>query len=381
MLLCIWIGLNDVAGQNTAPVLDAIGDKSVNELESLTFSATASDSDLPEQTLTFSLDAASISAGMNISSAGAFSWTPSESQGGAVYPVTVTVTDNGTGPDNLSDSETINITVAEVNTAPVLGAIGNKNVNEQSTLSFTATATDLDLPAQTLTFSLDAASISAGMSISSAGVFSWTPSESQGGSVYPVTVTVTDNGTGLDNLSDSETINITVAEVNDAPVVGDIAGQTIAEGGTFSTINLDDYVTDPDHADSEMTWTATGQSQLTVTISASRVATITAPSAEWNGSEEITFRATDPGGLFDSDAAVFAMTAENDAPVVGDIAGQTIAEGGTFSTINLDDYVTDPDHADSEMSWTATGQSQLTVTISAGRVATISIPSADWSGS
>ena len=36
--------------------------------------------------------------------------------------------------------------------------IGNQTVNEGSTLTFTATATDADLPANTLTFSLDAAS-------------------------------------------------------------------------------------------------------------------------------------------------------------------------------------------------------------------------------
>ena len=40
--------------------------------------------------------------------------------------------------------------------APVLAAIGNKTVNEGSLLTFTATATDADLPANTLTFSLDA---------------------------------------------------------------------------------------------------------------------------------------------------------------------------------------------------------------------------------
>ena len=75
---------------------------------------------------------------------GAFSWTPTEAQGGASYTVTITVTDNGTNPANLTDAETITITVNEVNVAPVLGAIGNKTVDEQATLAFTATATDQD---------------------------------------------------------------------------------------------------------------------------------------------------------------------------------------------------------------------------------------------
>ena len=51
------------------------------------------------------------------------------------------------------DSETITITVNEVNVAPVLGPIGDQTVDEAGRLTFTATATDADLPANTLTFS------------------------------------------------------------------------------------------------------------------------------------------------------------------------------------------------------------------------------------
>ena len=200
---------NVITVSNVAPVLAAIGNRSVNEQATMSFTATATDQDVPAQTLTFSLDAASIAAGMSITPAGVFSCTPPENWGGYTYPVTITVTDNGT--PILSDFETFNITVGEVNVAPVLAAIGNRSVNAQTALSFTATATDQDLPAQTLVFRLDAASIAAGMSITPGGVFSWTPTIAQGGSTYPVTITVTDNGTNPASLSDFETFNITVA--------------------------------------------------------------------------------------------------------------------------------------------------------------------------
>ena len=99
----------------------------------LTFTATATDTDLPADTLTFSLDAASIAAGMTIdANTGVFSWTPTEAQGGTAPSVTITVTDNGTG--NLVDSETFTITVNDINTAPILAAIGNQTVNELATL-------------------------------------------------------------------------------------------------------------------------------------------------------------------------------------------------------------------------------------------------------
>ncbi|MGD9489361.1 MAG: Ig-like domain-containing protein, partial [Calditrichaceae bacterium] len=127
------------------------------------------------------------------------------------------------------------------------------------------------------------------------------------------------------NLSDTTYQVVSVSGINDAPVVTDIPDQTIAEGAGFATINLDNYVSDVDNTDGEMTWTTSGETDLTVTIDINRVATITIP-ADWNGAETITFTATDPGALSDSDAATFTVTAVNDAPVVTDIPDQTIAE-------------------------------------------------------
>ena len=225
------ITVNDT---NTAPVLGAIGNQTVDELATLTFTATATDADLPADTLTFSLDAASLAAGMSIdANTGVFSWTPTEAQGGTAPSVTITVTDNGTG--NLVDSETFTITVNDTNTAPVLGAIGNQTVNELATLTFTATATDSDLPADTLSFSLDAASIAAGMTIdANSGVFSWTPTEAQGGTTPSVTITVTDSGTG--NLVDSETFTITVNDIADP----DDGGSTTTDPELFEDPGTDD---------------------------------------------------------------------------------------------------------------------------------------------
>ena len=63
----------------------------------------------------------------------------------------------------------------------MLTAIGNQSVNEGATLSFTATATDADLPAQSLSYSLDAASTHPGMNIdATTGVFSWAPPKPRG---------------------------------------------------------------------------------------------------------------------------------------------------------------------------------------------------------
>ena len=90
------------------------------------------------------------------------------------------MTDNGSPA--LSDEEEITVEVKEVNQAPVLDAIANKTVDEETALGFTATATDPDIPANAFSFSLDGAP--AGASITAAGVFTWTPTEAQGPGVY-----------------------------------------------------------------------------------------------------------------------------------------------------------------------------------------------------
>ena len=132
----------------------AIADKSVDEGSQLSFTATATDADLPANTLSFSLGAGAPAGATIGASTGVFSWTPAEAQGPGDYSVTVRVTDSGAPA--MSDSRTFLIHVAEVNTAPALAAIADQSAIPGEQLSVTAAATDADVPANSLTFSLDA---------------------------------------------------------------------------------------------------------------------------------------------------------------------------------------------------------------------------------
>src|SRR5204863_223775 len=111
----------------------------------------------------------------------------------------------------------ITLTVAEVNVAPVLGGVpSSATINEEQPYTFTATASDHDLPAQTLAFSLTGAPAGAAIDPST-GVFTWAPSEGQGSGVYTFDVSVSD---GV--ASDYKAIVLTVAKVNAAPVLGGV---------------------------------------------------------------------------------------------------------------------------------------------------------------
>ena len=90
------------------------------------------------------------------------------------------------------------------NTAPILVPIGSQTVHHGQTVTFTATATDADLPPQTLTFSLDPGAPAGAVINESSGVFTWPTIDVAAPSTNAVTVRVTDNGSPI--LSDSETI-------------------------------------------------------------------------------------------------------------------------------------------------------------------------------
>ena len=189
---------------NLAPVLAAIGSQTVNEGDTLTFTATAVDSDVPTQPLTFSLSNAPVGATIHATT-GVFTWTPTKTQGLGVYLFDVVVSDGA-----LTDSQTITVTV---NAVPVLAAIGNQTVDELQPLTFTATATDADLPANMLTFSLAngaSGTVPVGAAIDAlTGAFTWTPTEAQGPGVFTFDVVVSDG-----TATDVETIHVTVNEVN-----------------------------------------------------------------------------------------------------------------------------------------------------------------------
>ena len=116
-----------------------------------------------------------------------------------------------------SNTATVTITVDSVNDAPVLDPIGDKSVDEEQLLTFTATAGDpSDDPPNNLAFSLVDAPSGAAIDANT-GVFTWTPDESQGPGQYTFDVVVTDDGEPV--MSDSETITVTVGEVDQVETV------------------------------------------------------------------------------------------------------------------------------------------------------------------
>ncbi len=120
----------------------------------------------------------------------------------------------GLAIDNLSFSAS----TTAPNTAPVLAPIANQVLILGQTLNLTASATDTDLPPQTLTFSLGSGA-PAGATIGPAsGQLSWTPTNAP--ATNTLRVIVTDNG--IPSLSATQSFTVTVLLPAPRPQLGDV---------------------------------------------------------------------------------------------------------------------------------------------------------------
>ncbi|MEQ1848152.1 MAG: Ig-like domain-containing protein, partial [Nitrospira sp.] len=180
---------------NDAPTIAAIAPQSVEQGRTLTVTVLATDPDdsniSPESSvLTYSLVSGAPSGASINPSTGVLTWAVPRTQTVGLYTIAVTVTDAATPALSATRSFTVNVLELS-NTAPTLNPIGPKVVNEETELRFTIFATDLDVPAQVLTYT--ATPLPPGASFTpSTREFSWTPAEDQGGTSYQIMFGVTD---------------------------------------------------------------------------------------------------------------------------------------------------------------------------------------------
>jgi len=117
------------------------------------------------------------------------------------------------------------------NTKPTIASIPNL-VGEVGVLMLhTNTASDVDLPANQLIWSLDPGAPGNANIDQDRGVFSWRPARAQAPGDYPVTVRVTDNG--VPSLSDTRLFTVSVGDYSEV-----VVGTTIVESGTTGIIPL-----------------------------------------------------------------------------------------------------------------------------------------------
>ncbi|HGS4914333.1 TPA: tandem-95 repeat protein [Vibrio parahaemolyticus] len=245
--------------------------------------------------------------------------------------VTYTPNDNYVGKDTftyivtsggVSESTTVNVDVTPVNDAPV-AKDDTATTQEDTAVTIDVLPNDTDVDGDKL--SIQSASVPSDQGTVEIvdGKLVFTPAKNFHGDAE-ITYTVSDGA-----LTGQATVKVTVNAVNDTPVVeSNIADQALAEDFTPYTIDLNTAFSDVDNVDGELTFSVSGNSNIQVAI-VNGVATIT-PTADWNGSETLTFTATDPSGESVSQTVDFTV-----APVVDIKADSTNVVEDTPTIVNV----------------------------------------------
>ncbi|MFH4867429.1 tandem-95 repeat protein, partial [Vibrio diabolicus] len=222
----------------------------------------------------------------------------------------------------VSESTTVEVNVTPVNDAP-MAKDDTAITDEDTPVTIDVLPNDNDVDGDKL--SIESASVpkEQGTVEVVSGKLVFTPAENFNGDAE-ITYTVTDG-----SLADQATVKVTVNAVNDTPVVeSSIADQTLAEDFTPYTIDLNTAFSDVDNVDGELSFSVSGNSNIQVAI-VNGIATFT-PTADWNGSETLTFTATDPSGESVSQTVNFTV-----APVADIVADSADVVEDTPTIINV----------------------------------------------
>ena len=333
-----------ITAVNDAPVLNPIGNRTVNEHQTLSFTIAATDVDTPSDELTYS--ASGLPEGASFDSATrTFSWTPTEALGPGTYQVTFTVTDG-----ELPDSETITITVNEVNEAPTDLTLSATSVAENQpagTVVGTFTATDQDVPPQSFTYALvagagdadNAAFSIAGDELRTAASFDFEAKDS-----YSIRVEVTDAG----GLSYERAFTITVLDVNEAPTDLTLSATSVAENQPAGTVVGTFTATDQDVPPQSFTYAlvagAGDADNAAFSIEGDELRTAASFDFEAKDSYSIRVQVTDAGGLSYERAFTITVLDVNEAPTIL-LANATtcLVQGDYAAGVKVADILLDDD--------------------------------------
>ncbi len=139
---------------------------------------------------------------------GTFSWTPTESQVGT-YTIDFVATDAGNS--SLYTTATVGIQVqslasGRIHVPPIMVVPGARTITVGSTITFRVSATDANVPTETLTLSVSGQPTGSTFDAST-GTFSWTPERGEEGT-YIINFKAADNA--LPQMSDTKTVTVQV---------------------------------------------------------------------------------------------------------------------------------------------------------------------------
>jgi len=111
-------------------------------------------------------------------------------------------------------------------------------------------------------------------------------------------------------------IDTLTATFNKAPTLNLPGTFVIDEDDTTQVLTLDNYVTDIDNADAELSWTVTGTANIQVRYDSSKREARLVPAPNWNGSLVLGVKVEDPSQAAASGTLPVTVTPVNDTPSI-----------------------------------------------------------------
>ena len=301
----------DVAAVNDAPVA---ADDSLMATEDTPVTYTAAqllgnDSDVDGDSLTIASVSSGTGGTAELNPDGTVTFTPNADFNGDA-DFTYTVTDG----DLTSNTATVTVDVAAVNDAPV-AADDSLMATEDTPVTYTAAqllGNDSDVDGDSLTIASVSSGTGGTAELNPDGTVTFTPNADFNGDA-DFTYTVTDG----DLTSNTATVTVDVAAVNDAPVAAD--DSLMATEDTPVTYTAAQLLGNDSDVDGDSLTIASVSSGTGGTAELNPDGTVTfTPNSDYNGDADFTYTVTD-GDLTSNTATVTVdVAAVNDAPVVAD---------------------------------------------------------------
>lgn len=321
---------------NQAPILDPIGPLQVYEADTLVYNVTATDLDGDILQLfadSLPTNASFVDSGNGV---GTFVFMPDTLQEG-FYDIYFYVTDG-----QVDDSEIVTVEVLNLeNRPPAIVSVADTTINESDSLMIVVTATDPEGSDVSLAATSNIGTFSFVDSGNGVGVFSY-GSDFYSSGTYSIWFTATD--TDPQPRTEYDTVNVTVADVNQAPImdsISTVAGVSIGDTLVINISATDD--TDPDPT-AFLTMSHTGlPANATFVDNGDNTADFTfAPDSTQIGVVSVTFVAadTDIPSLSDQITVDISVVQENRWPEITVDPYAIVAEGGH---LEMPISATDPD--------------------------------------
>ena len=295
---------------NNIPIITTTSSITINEdTNSFPIPFSASDADLTD-TLSYNFsdpEKGSITNNNN----GTYTYSPDRDATGSDSFI-ITVSD---GAEDVS--QTVNVSINPENDAPVLQTISNISINEDThSGAMTFAATDADGDTLTYTFSDPA---KGSVVDNDDGTFSYTPDANENGS-DSFTITVNDGTVDV-----TETVNITINPVNDAPNILSNADTMTSEDREYSfTFSVSDVEEDTLTLSAETLPSWLSFDEVTGVLSG-------IPVNDDVGDHSVILRATDAAGAYAEQSFTVTVNNTNDTPNVSSSATTSIDEDNAYS--------------------------------------------------